>query len=193
MWGTQGTGLQSEIIAGYSTGDPLDISNYSDPSQNFVNYPGSPLNPGHRLIPKTDEDHVPLGAAGTAVPEFDYNFQSILGYNASLGTYFYNEITPQQEQDARDILTLWGNYLGVAFVETPNSGLTIATGDPRVVDPALAATAVAGIEGNGIALVNGYDSWGSSPYGGSWMTVAMHEIGHALGSTTRTTRRRSPS
>ncbi len=182
--GSTGTGLQSTLITGYDTASgtlPLSISNLTDPSQNFPLYPGSPDTPGHILIPKNDENHV--GGGGTAIPEMDYNFTSIIGYNQQ-GQPYYNLITAQQEQDARDILSLYGDYLGVSFVETPSSGFTIATGDPRAIAPTMAPSAVAGIaEAGAIAIVNGLDNWGTSEYGGSWFTVAMHEIGHVLGLT----------
>ncbi len=61
-----------------------------------------------------------------------YNFRSIYGTDP-LGNPLINQITSQQEQDVRDIFTLWGHYLGVQFVETADQGLTIATGDTRAV------------------------------------------------------------
>lgn len=184
-----GSATTSQIISGYSVAGsgtvvPLSISNATDPVQDFLQYPGSALEPGHRLIPKTEEDQVPIGAdsGGTAVPEFDYNFQKIVGYTAA-GTPEYNSISPQQELDAEEIMSLWGNYLGVDFVLTPSSGLTIVTGNPTDVDPNIDPTAVGGIEGGGIALVNQYyiNSSSDNAMGGAWFDIAFHEIGHALG------------
>ncbi len=59
-----------------------------------------------------------------------YNFRSVYGTDP-LGNPLINQITSQQEQDVRQIFTLWGHYLGVQFVETADQGLTIATGDTR--------------------------------------------------------------
>ncbi len=166
----------------------LSISNATDPVNDFLQYPGTTATPGNRLIPLAPpngpyiEDYVPpgYGQGGSAVAQFDYNFGYILGYNN--GVPYYNTITLQQELDAEDILTMWGNYLGVQFVLTPSSGLIIATGDPHAVDPTISDN-VGGIEGNGIALVNKGvpGGFGSSPVGGTWFLTAMHEIGHALG------------
>ena len=185
-----GSGTTSEIVTGYAvsgspTPTPLSISNLTDPVQDFFAYPGSVLEPGHRLIPVTAVDEVPLGAAGAAVAQFDYNFQSILGYNSANKPYF-NTITAQQEADAEEILSLWGQYLGVDFVQTPSSGLTIGTGDPHVVSPQAQDATTAGIFGQNAALlpvvvVNSAFNWGSSPVGGAWFGEAFDLIGLALG------------
>ena len=62
-----------------------------------------------------------------------YNFQTQLG--RFTGTTLLNSITEQQKQRAREIFSLYEQYLGVRFVETENLGLTIAVGDTRAVAP----------------------------------------------------------
>src|SRR5207237_1083797 len=71
---------------------------------------------------------------------------------------------------------------GVEFVETPNQGFIVATGDLRAVSPTIpTGGGVAGIAGGGKAVMNAGLNWGNSEYGGSWFQTAMHEIGHLLG------------
>ena len=76
---------------------------------------------------------------------------------------------------------MYGRYAGVQFVETANSGLIIATGDPRAVSPTIPPLAVGGIAGGGVAVMNAALNWGNSEYGGDYFRTAMHEIGHLLG------------
>ncbi len=75
-----------------------------------------------------------FGADSTdGVTEINYNFQTQLGRFS--GTALLNSITEQQKQRAREIFSLYEQYLGVRFVETENLGLTIAVGDTRAVFP----------------------------------------------------------
>jgi len=118
----------------------------------------------------------------TTIP---YNFQDIYGSDVN-GNLLHNQISTTQEQDVRDIFSLFSYYSGVNFVETPHDGITFAVGDIRAVAPSDPATSVNGIEGPTktapfVAIVNGNVNWGQSEYGGAFFAVAMHEIGHALG------------
>ncbi|MGN6135087.1 MAG: hypothetical protein ACTHOU_11350, partial [Aureliella sp.] len=87
------------------------------------------------------QDHLRRNADGTLVTADSedgtavvyYNFQTQLG--RFTGTTLLNSITDQQKQRAREVLSLYERYLGVRFVETESTGLTIAVGDTRAVSP----------------------------------------------------------
>ncbi len=147
--------------------------------------PGGDDEPGHRQI--AVETHLgsaaptPNGALRIAF----YNFQDDYG-NDPAGNPLVNAITENQKQRAREIFEIYGDLLGVQFVESPSLGLTIVTGDLRALDPSV-ATGPGGVSGisdgtlSGMAIMDAAENWGSSQYGGSWFQVAMHEIGHNLG------------
>ncbi len=66
-----------------------------------------------------------------------YNFQSGYGSDAQ-GNPLLNLITDQEQAREHEALEIYGFYLGVNFVETQDQGITVATGDLRAVNPALA-------------------------------------------------------
>jgi hypothetical protein len=137
--------------------------------------------PGHRDIPVDSGSH---GNATGLVPEAMatveyYNFQD--DYGTFNGVMQKNAITETQKQRAREVFELFSRYTGIRFVESPDQGMTVATGDIRVAAPTYSPQAVAGVGGNGKAIMNSSLNWGQSEYGGSWFLVAVHEIGHALG------------
>jgi hypothetical protein len=147
---------------------------------------GSIDEPGHR-----QESYVPIDSHEHGLPAWatvpssggfvgGYNFQSLYGQDGQ-GNPLYNAITETQKQRVREVFELFSRYTGLRFIETADLGLTIATGDLRALDPTISPTAVAGLGGNGMAIMNSLNDWGSSEYGGLYFKVAMHEIGHALG------------
>ncbi|MCL2119460.1 MAG: hypothetical protein FWH27_13640, partial [Planctomycetaceae bacterium] len=135
-----------------------------------------------------------------------YNFRTILGRDAT-GKLYNNEITEAQKNLARQIFQIYSRYLGVQFIEDTNTvdpkGITIATGDLAVLNRVAGAenylnnytqfssepfytSAPGGILGLGgygsFAIMDMSENWGVEDiYGGAWFTVAMHNIGHALG------------
>ncbi len=153
-------------------------------SASGIESPGNVLDPGHRDIPKADENSVPAGAGGEAIPVITYGFPTIYGSDPISGSPLFNQITAQQEEDAEAIFALYSKYLGVQFELVPSGGeINVVTGDTRAVAPLLVPGAAAGIESGGMAIVSSFYDWSGtgSEYGGAWMKVAMHEIGHALG------------
>lgn len=194
--------LGSIGIAGQTINSQINPISVVQPTATLPPLPGSVDEPGHRDIPLGPAD--PLGqneTGGTRVgtdlytpgqiPTFFYNFQ--LNYGYINGVAQVNQITATQRQRAREVFEIYGNYLGIKFVETANQGLTVATGDIHVVAPASDATLIGGIFGSpysatGVpdltktdAIMNASIDYGTSEYGGSWFDTAFHEIGHALG------------
>jgi hypothetical protein len=169
--GTLGT--QTQVFNGGITSQ-TDISGLS--------FPGSIDDPGHRDIPLGEENHVGGTTAGSASFE-TYSFPDIYGSDPVTGQPLHNQITPEEEQTVREIFQLWSYYTGISFQEVPTGGEdNVVVGDPRVLDPAIPPTAVGGIAGGGLAIINGNIDWSNtSLYGGGFMGVAMHEIGHTLG------------
>ncbi len=149
---------------------------------------GSRDEPGHRDHPWIDSHQHGTQYAflnqAAQTQAIAYNFRPDIGLDPQ-GNPLFNAITEIQKQRAREVLELFSRYAGVTFVETPSSGLVIATGDLRSMDP-LVAPQVAGLGAPETqispprAYMNSSIDWGESEYGGQWFIVAMHEIGHAL-------------
>ncbi|MFV1966411.1 MAG: hypothetical protein ACC628_13390 [Pirellulaceae bacterium] len=152
-------------------------------------FPGALDEPGHRDL-RTDLDRHFLDDAGDRVSGITtafYNFQDEYGFDPEFNV-LNNAITEAQKQRAREVFSLYSEYLGIQFVETANQGMTIVTGDMRAVDPDAAngPGGVIGIAGGGLtglAVMDLQDF--SNPlddqFGGAWFETAIHEIGHLLG------------
>ncbi|HAD62176.1 MAG TPA: hypothetical protein DCG12_23310, partial [Planctomycetaceae bacterium] len=159
---------------------------------NPFDYPGADDEPGHREIPAEVEGH--LGSGPDASEEADirfYNFQDVYGQDPA-GNDLHNLITENQKERAREIFELYSNLLGVDFIETPDEGYTIVTGDMRALDPEIdiGPGEVLGLANvgapNGLAIMDMGDTWHDElgPAAGglqSWFETALHEIGHLLG------------
>ena len=161
----------------------INILTSSDQSAFPFDFPGAEDEPGHRQVEA--QTHILAGAdANPLISTIAYNFDPVYGDhpNNSLGLNPTNGITEAQKQRAREIFEFYGTYLGIDFVETDTIGLTIVTGDIRVLDPTATPGpgGTLGIAGGGLAIMDGGDSWDDTP-GGSWFQTAMHEIGHLLG------------
>ncbi|MGN6133217.1 MAG: hypothetical protein ACTHOU_01910, partial [Aureliella sp.] len=108
-----------------------------DPEHFILDLLGASDDPGHRVLLQNQtgsngnfEDHVNsnFGADHTdGITTIFYNFRTNYSTD-NLGTPLVNAINETQKQRAREALSLWAKYLGVQFVETPDLGLTIATG-----------------------------------------------------------------
>lgn len=176
-------GLAGQAVAGAINVRPTiatPVGNLLFPSQ-----PGTTDEPGHRDIPVGNglESHgMPDSsidpASGMAV--VSYNFQDVYGVDPQ-GNTLYNAITEEQKQRAREIFTLFSMSAGIRFVETASSGITVATGDIRALDPNAPTGSIAGMGGPGGVVMNSVIDWGQSEYGGYWHSVAMHELGHGIG------------
>lgn len=170
-------GNQTKVLTGAAL-DPPGSSPTNAPYG--LRYPGGPTDPGQRDI--FAESHI-NGFADSVVgiSKREYNFKSLIG--TVNGNDVFNQITEAQKQRVREVFEMYGYYLGVKFVETPSSGLTIATGDLRALDPDVLTGpgGVGGLAGSGKAIMDNAEDWGNSEFGGAYFTTAMHEIGHLLG------------
>jgi len=151
-------------------------------------WPGYSDDPGHRDLPppQTGEEHLDQGPdSEQGIQVKYYNFPTEYGVSPQ-GNIFFNGITGNQRQRAREVFELYGRYLGVKFVEVPDDGVAdygIVTGDLRAIEETIPTGpgGVAGLAGKGLAIMDNAEAWGDSEYGGRWFNVAMHEIGHLLG------------
>lgn len=140
--------------------------------------------PGHREIPH--ESHGAGSGTTASTPSslgtVTFYFPSAYGVD-SQGNVLQNQITEDQKMRAREIFEMYGAKFGFEAQETTTGGLAIVTGDPRAVDPTIPPDAVGGIAGGGIALMNARLNFTAqdNQFGGGWMAIALHEIGHAIG------------
>ncbi len=143
---------------------------------------GGPDEPGHREIPAESHGVGPgtaLSAPGS-LGVVRFNFPLTYGVD-SQGNTLFNQITPDQMQRAREIYEIFASLYGFEVAEGGGTG--IVTGDPRAVDPSIPPDAVGGIAGGGLALMNARLNFtaADNQFGGSWMDIALHEIGHTIG------------
>ncbi|GIW94360.1 MAG: hypothetical protein KatS3mg110_2401 [Pirellulaceae bacterium] len=146
-----------------------------------IQFPGAKDEPGHRDIQVEEHIRGNLTDASPAIATKYYNFKSFYGYDAN-GNPLANVITENQKQRAREVLELYGRYLGVQFVETDSLGLTIATGDPRAVRTFVPTGPgePLGMSGGGVVVIDNAEQW-NDEFGGSWFREAMRQIGRWLG------------
>ncbi|MFV2068448.1 MAG: DVUA0089 family protein, partial [Pirellulales bacterium] len=163
----------------------LQISSRIDPELFPLQFPGAVDEPGHREIP-VQGHFLGGGDISAGITTEYYNFKTIYGQDPD-GNDLLNLITDQQKELTRSIFELYGNYLGVQFVENTNTGpsafgFVIVTGDLRAVDPEIITGpgGIAGIADGVRAIMDNAEEW-NNDFGGSWFDTAMHEIGHLLG------------
>jgi hypothetical protein len=179
---------------GSATSQHLLISSAIDPQEFLLDYPGSPDEPGHRQLPDTmpQEQHVnpafgPDTVAG--VTTVMYNFRLDYGFDAD-GTPLENAITLRQKDRIREVVELWGDKLGVQFMETPDQGLTIVTGDLNVLntsDPTVINEWSANLRvrtdptfDNGMLIIDSSQQW-DDEFAAEWFDRAMIGFGFLLG------------
>lgn len=107
----------------------LLLSSSIDPETYALDLPGASNDPAHRIVPEQMENHINPAFGGDDFPGIRtiyYNFRANYGFDGV--TPVFNAITEKQKDRIREAFTLWSNQVGVQFVETSNSGLTIALG-----------------------------------------------------------------
>ncbi|MCA9225657.1 MAG: DVUA0089 family protein, partial [Planctomycetales bacterium] len=152
----------------------------------LLDFPGASDEPGHREIPSV-QDHVPGGADDRpGITTIPYNFRLEYGFD-SRNNVLLNSITENQKQRAREVFELYGNYLGVQFIETASQGMTIVTGDLRAINPTIptgigAPYSLSNAQGDLVIMeLQDFNQPGDDIYGGDWFRAAFKEIGRALG------------
>lgn len=188
------TFLTAQNLGTFASLNSLNIQEQIVNSAAFpLDFPGAPDTPGTREV---DDDPAPLGptsgneshfladspdtGVGVIVQPYNFNKVNVLGVD-KFGQPFFNSISPEQEQRAREIFEIYSSIAGIRFVETDSSGWTIATAPIDGVGGAI------GIAGGGIARMDAAESWwdgagpADDPTKDSWIAVATHEIGHLLG------------
>ncbi|MCU0870776.1 MAG: pre-peptidase C-terminal domain-containing protein, partial [Pirellulaceae bacterium] len=172
------------------------VSSNIDPQIYELELPGSNDEPGHRSISDLIQDHL-HGAADSesGIATVLYNFRKDYGTDPA-GVTLSNLISEDQKQRAREVFEIYGQRLGIQFVETASQGITVATGDLRAIDPAV-ATGRGGVTGlSGVSSLTGqptvimdnaenwYDLFGRSDdplRPDSWFETAVVQIGKVLG------------
>lgn len=166
-----------------------------DPESFALDLPGASDDAAHRVLPQnlngSFENHVneAFGADATdGITTIYYNFRSLYSFDSG-GNPLTNAINEDQAARAREVLSLWANYIGVQFVETADSGLTIATGSLNGLRPAAGTTiqreAQFGVRvdpsfENSLVVLSAANTWGND-YGESYSRNFAAAIGIALG------------
>ncbi|MCA9141608.1 MAG: pre-peptidase C-terminal domain-containing protein, partial [Planctomycetales bacterium] len=182
-----------------ATSQSLIISSEISARPFLLDLPGGSDEPGHRDFPaevgQGIEQHIntQFGKNGhdetPGVTTVLYNFQQVYGVD-SQNVPLNNAITGQQKLRAREAFQLWGNYLGVQFLETASDGLTIVTGDLNVIDPALPdvlefaanqfRVRIDPLFADGMLVMDSAFQW-NEDLGGDWFLNTMVGIGSMLG------------
>src|SRR5271157_798939 len=104
------------------------ISNQIETTAYDLQWPGGASDPGNRKM--VDDPGVVIeggfmngvGGSFASIPTYTYNFPTTYG-NDVHGNLDKNQITPQQEQDTREIFQLISAYMGVQFEESTSTAL----------------------------------------------------------------------
>jgi hypothetical protein len=107
----------------------LLLTSNIDPEVHTLDLIGANNDPGTRNVPEAFENYINPSFTGdqfNGIRTIYYNFKS--GYGSVGGVAQSNAITEKQKARIREAFSLWSNKIGVQFVETPDSGLTMALG-----------------------------------------------------------------
>ncbi|MBN2294067.1 MAG: VCBS repeat-containing protein [Pirellulales bacterium] len=179
------------MLGSVTDAQSIIISSEIEPQPYDLEWPGAISEIGHRDLPLSLSENSHYYERYFAkddqygITTIAYNFQDYYG-NDPAGNPLHNLISEPQKERAREIMELYGYYFGVQFIETATSGLTIATGDMRALNP-FVDTGPGGtvyLAGNGVAIMDAAEDWNESLYGGeeaNWFATAMEAIGHLLG------------
>ena len=191
-----GSSYDSAHDLGLLAGRGKVIASSIEPQLWRVVLPGSNDDPGTREIPYRDEQHVRLSPDNTdGITTIAYNFRNELGADDN-GNPFFNFITEEQKQRAREAFELWSHYSGVEFIESETSGITIGFGDLRAIIPeetggrddgTIFATSTDPFFENGIVILDIAEQWddafgdNTNPAEHSFFRTVLAGIGHLVG------------
>ncbi len=121
-----------------------------------------------------------------AITVIPYTFLKNQVYGLDInGNPLINQMNEAQETRFREILELYGELVGIDFVETQSAGLRLIVGDLYTADPTRVSGpgGILGLGGPGGVTMDfaDYTSASSNVFGGGFYETALHEIGHALG------------
>ena len=178
--GATSTVIVNSTIA--STGLPFD-------------FPGSDIRePGHRDI--FEDQHINGAADSTAgISTRYYNFALNRPYaTLSDGTEFFTSINAEQMERTREVFEIYGELLGVDFIETTQGDLlvdgnlntTVVVGDLAPQGFPSGPGGVLGAAGTFLAVMDAAETWfngfGRSAIAGpSFFDTLLHELGHSIG------------
>ncbi|MCU0709056.1 MAG: matrixin family metalloprotease [Pirellula sp.] len=167
----------------------LLITSDIDPGQHVLDLVGSNNDPGTRSVPEAFENYINpnFTADRTAgIQTIYYNFQA--NYGSVGGSPQSNAITEKQKARVREAFALWSDRIGVQFIETPNSGLTVAVGTLSVLTGGNVQRRDANFFGvridptfqNGLAVLSADNAWQDN-YGEDFTRATAASIGLLLG------------
>lgn len=152
---------------------------------------GANNDPGTRNVPEAFENYINPQFTGdnfNGIRTIYYNFRD--AYGTVGGQTQSNAITEKQKARIREAFSLWAEYVGVQFVETPSSGLTMALGALSAL-PSGGLTVENAASGgwgvridpnyqNSLAVFSADNTWNDN-YGENLTRAAMASIGLMLG------------
>ena len=154
-----------------------------------LDLPGGFFEPGHRFLPNyLGQNHVDFADSTDGITTRTYSVDTTTAYgiDPSSNEPLFSAITADQQQLVRQIFELWGESLGLQFIEQadgPSSDTWVILGDLRA--GGLSETGpggAAGVASGNLAIVDAGDFPGfDNDFLGGFFTVAMHEVGHTLG------------
>ena len=167
----------------------LLLSSAIDPEVNVLDVIGASDDPAQRIVGETFENHINPAFGGdnfAGIRTIYYNFQSIYGTDA--GVPVSNAITEKQKARIREAFALWSNKIGVQFVETASSGLTMALGTTNALPQGFLRVETVGQWGvridptyqNSLAVFSANNVWNDN-YGENLTRSAATSIGFMLG------------
>ncbi|MCY2989559.1 MAG: hypothetical protein NTY19_17040 [Planctomycetota bacterium] len=187
-----GDSFQKSYNLGSLTGSQI-VSSAISPQVYQLTFPGASDEPGQRqsqISPDVESHLLDAADSVNGISTLSYNFRNIYGVDPA-GNQLSNLITADQKQRTREIFDLYGEKLGVKFVETQSQGFTIVTGDMRAINPTVLVAPNGPVAYSSplfrIAVMDSSKNWNDA-FGPSddtarisWFETAMSQIGTLLG------------
>lgn len=169
----------------------LLLTSNIDPEVHALDLIGANNDPGTRNVPEAFENYINPAFTGdnfNGVRTIYYNFKD--AYGAVAGATQSNAITEKQRARIREAFSLWAEQIGVQFVETPDSGFTMALGALAAL-PSGGLTVENAASGgwgvridpayqNSLAVFSADNTWNDN-YGENFTRAAVASIGLMLG------------